>query len=107
RPANLLTAATIAQAEEEVRRSRPDMIIADLHLRDGTSLDFIVKLRGDVEFASLPVLIQSATAGELERTEVGGLHGIKLLPRPLGAERLLEEIRTALRPAAAKGTSCL
>jgi two-component system cell cycle response regulator len=93
-------ASSVEEAEEEVRRARPDLIIADVHLRDGTSLDFIQNLR-DGEMPLLPVLIQSASALETDRKEIRAMKGVKLLNRPLDAERLLVEIQEALSP---KGT---
>lgn len=95
----VVTAATIAEAEDEVSRAAPDLIIADVHLRDGTSLDFIAVLRGNERYQRLPVLIQSASAEDLERDGLAALPGIKLLPRPMDTEHLLQEVETALLEA--------
>ena len=99
-------AASIAEADREILRQRPDLIIADVHLRDGTSLEFIRRLRKDPQFESLPVLVQSANAAELERTAIGKVEGIKLLPRPLPAETLLREIRRVLSVGTKEESRC-
>lgn len=93
----VVAVATVAKAKAELQRSRPDLILADVHLQDGTSLDLIRDLRADAQFQSLPILIQSASAEELEREGIRGL-GITLLNRPLEPEQLLHEIASALSP---------
>lgn len=44
--ARVLTARTIDEAERLVSTHRPHLIVCDLHLPDGTGLDFIQWLRG-------------------------------------------------------------
>jgi two-component system cell cycle response regulator len=92
----VVTASSLAKAAEELRRARPDLVLTDVHLQDGNSIDFIRVLRADSEFRSVPVLFQSASANEIERQRIGGLGEIKLLHRPLEAEQLLLEIQTIL-----------
>jgi len=92
-------ASSLAKAGEEIRRARPDLILADVHLRDGNSLEFIRSLRQSHEFKSIPVIFQSASAEDLERQVISGGEN-KLLRRPLEPEQLLFEIQSLLSPRA-------
>jgi two-component system cell cycle response regulator len=95
----VVSASSLATAEEEIRRARPDLILADIHLADGNSLDFIRSLREQREYQSMPVLFQSASAQEVERREISGTGLHKLLRRPLEAAQLLFEIQMLLSAA--------
>jgi two-component system cell cycle response regulator len=94
----VVAVSSLAKAAEELGRVRPDLILTDVHLGDGNSIDFIRILRADAEFRSVPVVVQSASAEELDSQEIHALGGIKLLRRPLEAAQLLFEIEAALLP---------
>ena len=44
--AHVITAGTMHEAEDQVFMHRPDLIVCDLKLPDGTGLDFLTRLRG-------------------------------------------------------------
>jgi CheY-like chemotaxis protein len=43
--AHVITASTMRQAEDQVLMHRPDLIVCDLKLPDGTGLEFLARLR--------------------------------------------------------------
>ncbi|MGN1377780.1 MAG: response regulator transcription factor [Dorea sp.] len=59
----------ICQAREAYDRTRPDLIILDINLPDGSGYDYLKWLRGHSE---IPVLI--LTANDMEMDEVTGLN---------------------------------
>src|SRR3954453_18658484 len=69
---DVLVAATAREALRRLEHERPDLAVVDLGLTDGSGLDVIRAIRADDGVASgldptLPLLIVSGRAGELDR----------------------------------------
>lgn len=63
-------ADTARGALEALRQEQVSLVVLDMNLPDGTGAEICRTIRGDEAFATLPVLIISATArGELDRLD--------------------------------------
>ncbi|MEO5688520.1 MAG: ATP-binding protein [Burkholderiaceae bacterium] len=60
----LRVASTLAAAASALRADKPRLMLLDMHLPDGDGDEFLRRLRGDPDFAALPVLVVSADAEE-------------------------------------------
>lgn len=78
----------------EAGTRKPDLVILDLGLPDGDGTDFIRAVRG---WSSLPILVLSARAEELDKVEALDAGADDYLTKPFGVSELLARVRVALR----------
>lgn len=92
----VLEAATLAEGRALLERERPDLILLDVMLPDGSGLRFCEELRGG---SGVPVLFLSALGQDEEI--VAGLRagGDDYLPKPYNLEVLLARVDALLRRA--------
>jgi len=85
----LASAATAANGLEEARTRRPDLILLDLHLPDGTGEEVLAMLRRDPETHSIATVILSADAftEHVARLQEGGADGY--LTKPIDFQAFL------------------
>lgn len=75
----------------------PDMIISDVHLRDGTGFDLLAAVKEMAGLAAVPFLFLSSTArGAAESARGLSLGARKFIVRPIDAPALLAEIQGCL-----------
>jgi two-component system KDP operon response regulator KdpE len=94
-----VTAATGAQALEEMERSRPALVILDLGLPDLDGVDLITQLRVRV---ATPILVLSARIQEAQKIAALDAGADDYLTKPFGVGELLARVRAMLRRAAAR-----
>jgi DNA-binding response OmpR family regulator len=89
-------AKNLAEARKQITKARPDIIVLDITLPDGSGLDFLEELRRDTE---IPVLL--LTALDEPSDVVKGLQtgGDDYLTKPYNNAELLARIETILRRA--------
>lgn len=95
-------AATLAQAHAlcQAQPDAYDVFIVDLHLPDGSGIDFARAAKADPQRRDKPVLLLSGNLDALQRTPgVDGLFAA-LLEKPLKADALGQAIRLSARPSA-------
>jgi len=93
----VLSAETAAAALELARAERPDLIISDVGMREGSGFDFIAAVKSEPVLRDIPFLFLSATHwDESSRARGMALGAQRYLRRPLDTETLLAEIRRAL-----------
>lgn len=76
---------SIAQAERELLESNPDLILADIQLKDGSSLSFLSELKLDINTIFITAFNQYA----IEALNIGA---IAYLLKPLVPEQFMEAI---------------
>ncbi|WP_343565843.1 LytTR family DNA-binding domain-containing protein [Sphingobacterium sp.] len=76
---------SIAQAERELLASNPDLILADIQLKDGSSLSFLSELKLDINTIFITAFNQYA----IEALNIGA---IAYLLKPLVPEQFIEAI---------------
>jgi two-component system cell cycle response regulator len=93
----VLAAETPAAALALARAERPDLIISDVGMPQGSGFDFIASVKADPTLHDIPFLFLSATHwDDLARERGMALGAWRYLRRPLDSETLLAEIRSAL-----------
>jgi len=95
-------AHTVADGLERGRRLRPDLVLRDIGLPDGSGLDVCRDLR---QSSSVPIIILSARGEEADRVVGLELGADDYVVKPFSAREVIARIRAVLRrtatPAAA------
>jgi len=91
----VVEAADGREAEEQIRRSSPDLVILDLGLPDMSGLDLIRTVRAGG--SSLPILVLSSRSDERGKVEALDLGADDYVTKPFGTAELFARIRAALR----------
>jgi two-component system, cell cycle response regulator len=89
----VLLALTLREALRLARESRPDLILSDVCMSDGSGYDFIQAVKADARLRAIPFVFITATmTTEAERQKGLGLGADKYLFRPIEPQDLLREI---------------
>jgi two-component system response regulator RegX3 len=91
-------AHTAADALERGRTLRPDLVLLDLMLPDGSGLDVCRELRAS---SSVPIIILSARGEEADRVVGLELGADDYVVKPFSAREVIARIRAVLRRTAA------
>lgn len=87
-------AATLKQGLVEAGTRKPDMVILDLGLPDGSGIDFIHEFRS---WSAVPVIVLSARTDEGDKVLALDAGADDYLTKPFGVAELLARIRANLR----------
>jgi DNA-binding response OmpR family regulator len=82
------------------RRFRPDVVLLDIMLPGRSGYEVCRAIKADPEMASVPVIMLTAKAQEVERVKGLGLGAAAYLAKPFGNIEVLEAVRAALAPRA-------
>ncbi len=86
------TAVTVAAAEDALASFKPDVVIVDLLVGDGThGLDFVRRIRADPALAHVHVVAMSGSTPELAKMR-GAAHAT--LEKPFARDQLIETLAT-------------
>jgi len=88
------SASSGRQAVDLARRQRPDLLVADLYLGDGTGLDVIDQLRTDED--DLPAVVITGGTDPAAFTEASRRRPVELMTKPLDIPRLRQTVRDEL-----------
>src|SRR5207244_4034026 len=90
----------MAAALKLARETRPDLIISDLGMTDGSGFDFIKAIKSDPDLKDIPfVFITSTFCNETARARGLALGAARFLFRPLEPQELLAEVEACLEEA--------
>jgi len=97
----VITAASGNEGIDKARRQRPDLILSDVCMEDGSGFDFIQSIKSDPQLSTIPfVFITSSMVEEKDRAKGLALGAARFLVRPIDAEKLLAEVSAVLpKPA--------
>jgi two-component system KDP operon response regulator KdpE len=98
------TAATAAEALAEAASGRPEAVILDLVLPDGTGTEVCRELR---TWSSAAVIVLSAVGDEREKVAALDAGADDYVTKPFGPDELLARLRAALRRTAPDGEPVL
>jgi two-component system KDP operon response regulator KdpE len=87
-------AGTLKQGLVEAGTRKPDLVILDLGLPDGSGMDFIREFRG---WSSVPVIVLTARTDETDKVAALDAGADDYLTKPFGVAELLARIRANLR----------
>jgi two-component system KDP operon response regulator KdpE len=90
----VVEAGTAARAEIEARTHKPDLLIVDLGLPDGSGLDVIRRVRA---WSPVPIVVLSARTMEEQKIAALDAGADDYVTKPFSAPELLARIRAALR----------
>ena len=90
----VVEAETAERAQIEARSHKPDLMLVDLGLPDGSGLDVIRNVR---EWSSLPVIVLSARTMEEQKIAALDAGADDYITKPFSAPELLARVRAALR----------
>ncbi len=90
----VVEAPTAERAQIEARSHKPDLMLVDLGLPDGSGLEVIRHVR---EWSSLPVIVLSARTMEEQKIAALDAGADDYITKPFSAPELLARVRAALR----------
>ncbi len=88
-----------AAALTEIRASRPDLVLLDLALPEVPGLEVCRRVRRDPETATLPLIVVSARAAEVDRVVAFEVGVDDFVEKPFSARELALRVRAVLRRA--------
>jgi len=95
------TAGTLAEGLDIARSRRPDLVLLDVMLPDGSGFDLLRELRGEEH---LPVIMLTARGDEADRVLGLELGADDYVVKPFSARELVARIRAVLRRTSAAAT---
>jgi two-component system response regulator RegX3 len=98
------TAGTLAAGLELARRQRPDLVLLDVMLPDGSGFELLRELR---DGERLPVIMLTARGDEADRVLGLELGADDYVVKPFSARELVARIRAVLRRTSAAATPAL
>lgn len=87
-------ADTLQRGLIEAATRKPELIILDLGLPDGSGIDYIRDLR---QWSSMPIIVLSARTDEQDKIEALDAGADDYLTKPFGIGELMARVRAALR----------
>jgi two-component system, OmpR family, phosphate regulon response regulator PhoB len=84
------------EAQEQLRRNRPDLVILDLMLPDMSGLEILQGMSKDDRMRTIPVIILSARASTEDRVLGLELGAVDYVPKPFSPRELVLRVRTVL-----------
>jgi DNA-binding response OmpR family regulator len=83
-----------SEALLQLDKIRPDLIVTDLSMPDMDGFKFIQKVRDQMSFRAVPVIIFSARPKEENQPKALALNVDAYLEKPCDPEKLLDQINT-------------
>ena len=85
-----------AMALTLVEEFDPDALVIDLNLHEVNGLEVVATLRGDKQYAHLPIIVISTQGSRQEANILGGLHVNYFLTKPVDRDELAGILRQFL-----------
>jgi two-component system cell cycle response regulator len=101
----VLTAASAREGIELARRTKPDLIVSDVHMPQQDGYDFHRMVQGDPDLAHIPFVFLSSSVWSIREKETALACGaLKFISRPIEPEALVAELEECL-PESLRGQS--
>jgi DNA-binding response OmpR family regulator len=97
----VLTASNGLEGLRKAREEKPDLLVLDVMLPGLDGFEVCQRLRADAETASLPVLMLSAKAQEIDRTTGMKVGADDYLPKPADPAEIIARVASLLEKSAA------
>jgi two-component system alkaline phosphatase synthesis response regulator PhoP len=89
---SVLTAGNGREAFDLARTHRPDVIVTDYQMPVCNGMEFAVRLKGDPETASIPVLLLTSRGHKVPASELAKTNVRALMPKPFSPRELIAQI---------------
>ncbi len=97
----VITATDGYNSLAKARSEKPDLLILDVNMPAGDGFSVQERLKGIEGLESVPVIYLTGDRSERLDDLARQVGGIALFHKPVGMQKLVETIRTALSPSAA------
>ncbi|MGH7485342.1 MAG: response regulator, partial [bacterium] len=93
----IFTAGDAVEFQSQLAGVRPDLIVMDYVLPDGTGIDLARLVRRDPAYSTVPIVFLTGRAGVEHRIEAVNVGGDDFLTKPVDPELLLSVIASRLQ----------
>ena len=94
---SVLTAASIAEAEQLIYSNNLSLILLDLMLPDGSGLELCKKMKSDPDVQNLPIIILTAKDDEVDKVVGFELGADDYVTKPFSVRELILRIKAVLK----------
>ena len=94
---SVLTAASIAEAEQLIYSNNLSLILLDLMLPDGSGLDLCKKMKSDPDVQNLPIIILTAKDDEVDKVVGFEIGADDYVTKPFSVRELILRIKAVLK----------
>ena len=94
---SVLTAASIAEAEQLIYSNNLSLILLDLMLPDGSGLELCKKMKSDPDMQNLPIIILTAKDDEVDKVVGFELGADDYVTKPFSVRELILRIKAVLK----------
>ena len=94
---SVLTAASIAEAEQLIYSNNLSLVLLDLMLPDGSGLDLCKKMKSDPDVQNLPIIILTAKDDEVDKVVGFELGADDYVTKPFSVRELILRIKAVLK----------
>ena len=94
---SVLTAASIAEAEQLIYSNNLSLILLDLMLPDGSGLELCKKMKSDPDVQNLPIIILTAKDNEVDKVVGFEIGADDYVTKPFSVRELILRIKAVLK----------
>ena len=94
---SVLTAASIAEAEQLIYSNNLSLVLLDLMLPDGSGLELCKKMKSDPDMQNLPIIILTAKDDEVDKVVGFELGADDYVTKPFSVRELILRIKAVLK----------
>ena len=94
---SVLTAASIAEAEQLIYSNNLSLVLLDLMLPDGSGLELCKKMKSDPDLQNLPIIILTAKDDEVDKVVGFELGADDYVTKPFSVRELILRIKAVLK----------
>jgi len=94
---SVLTAASIAEAEQLIYSNNLSLILLDLMLPDGSGLELCKKMKSDPDMQNLPIIILTAKDDEVDKVVGFEIGADDYVTKPFSVRELILRIKAVLK----------
>ena len=99
---NVLTAASLSEAEQIVNKQSVSLILLDLMLPDGSGLELCKKLKANSETEAIPIIILTAKDDEVDKVVGFELGADDYVTKPFSVRELILRVKAVLKRGVSK-----
>ena len=94
---SVLTAASIAEAEQLIYSNNLSLVLLDLMLPDGSGLELCKKMKSDPDIQNLPIIILTAKDDEVDKVVGFEIGADDYVTKPFSVRELILRIKAVLK----------